>query len=52
MFSDANLPEPLVIQEIEEPVQLVEIDAADGIFFNSRYTSVKIIRAYIYNLLK
>jgi len=52
MFSDANLPEPLVIQEIEEPVQLVEINAADGIFFNSRYTSVKIIRAYIYNLLK
>ncbi len=52
MFSDANLPEPLLIQEIENPVRLVEIDVADNIFFNSSYTSIKTIRAYIYSLLK
>ncbi|MBS4773500.1 MAG: D-alanyl-D-alanine carboxypeptidase family protein [Proteobacteria bacterium] len=52
MFSDANLPEPLVIQEIENPVRLVEINAADHIFFNPRYTSVRTIRAYTYDLLK
>lgn len=52
MFSDANLPEPLVIQEIENPVRLVAINAADHIFFNPRYTSVRTIRAYTYDLLK
>ncbi len=52
MFSDADLPEPLLIQEIENPVQLVEIDAADNIFFNPSYTTIKTIRAYIYKLLK
>lgn len=52
MFSDANLPEPLVIQEIDNPVRLVEINAADHIFFNPRYTSVRTIRAYTYDLLK
>ena len=31
MFSDANLPEPLVISEIENPVRLVEIRKEDGI---------------------
>lgn len=52
MFSDANLPEPLIIQEIENPVRLVEINEGDHIFFNPRYTSVRTIRAYIYDLLK
>ena len=52
MFSDANLPEPLVISEIENPVRLVEIRKEDGIFFNSRFTDIRLIRAYIYDLLK
>ena len=52
MFSDANLPEPLVISEIENPVKLTEIKEADGIFFNPKFTQIKLIRAYIYNLLK
>ncbi len=52
MFSDANLPEPLIIQEIENPVSLVEINEADGILFNTRYTEIKLIRSYIYDLIK
>lgn len=52
MFSDADLPEPLIIQEIENPVHMVEIKQEDQIFFNSQYTSVNCIRAYIYELLK
>lgn len=52
MFSDANLPEPLVISEIENPVSLMEINEADGIFFNPKFTQIKLIRTYIYNLLK
>ncbi len=51
MFSDALLPEPKLIQEIEPRVQMVEISQSDGIFFNNRYTSVKIIRKYIYEML-
>lgn len=52
MFSDANLPEPLIISEIESPVSLTEINEADGIFFNPKFTKIKLIRTYIYNLLK
>lgn len=52
MFSDANLPEPLQILEIENPPHLVEVDAKDNIFFNPRYTEIRTIRAYIYELLK
>ena len=52
MFSDANLPEPLIISEIENPVSLTEINEADGIFFNPKFTQIKLIRTYIYNLLK
>lgn len=52
MFSDANLPEPLLICEIENPPHLVEVDIKDNIFFNPRYTEIRTIRAYIYNLLK
>lgn len=52
MFSDANLPEPLLISEIENPVRLVEIRQEDGIFFNSRFTDIRLVRAYIYDLLK
>lgn len=51
MFSDADLPEPLVIKEIENPVNLVEINDKDGISFNPEYTSVRTIRKYIYDLL-
>lgn len=51
MFSDALLPEPKLIQEIESQVQMVEISPNDGIFFNNRYTSVRIIRQYIYEML-
>ena len=43
MFSDANLPEPLVIREIENPVNLVEIGEKDNIGFNPRYTSVRLL---------
>ena len=52
MFSDANLPEPLVISEIENPISLTEINEADGIFFNPKFTQIKLIRTYIYNLIK
>lgn len=52
MFSDANLPEPLIIQEIEKSVCLVKIKEEDKIFFNPRYTEINLIRAYIYDLLK
>ena len=51
MFSDADLPEPLVIKEIENPVNLIEINDKDGILFNPKYTSVRLIRKYIYDLL-
>jgi D-alanyl-D-alanine dipeptidase len=51
MFSDAHLPEPLVIAEIEHPVRLTQISEQDDIFFNSRYTDVKTIRLYVYQLL-
>ncbi len=51
MFSDANLPEPLIISEIEQPVRLTKINPADGIKFNPRYTQVTTIRAYTYGLL-
>ncbi len=52
MFSDANLPEPLVIREIENPVNLVEIGEKDNIGFNPRYTSVRLLRGYVYELIK
>ena len=52
MFSDAELPEPKIILEIEHPVNMVEIKEEDGIFFNSRYSNIKLIRSYTYELLK
>ena len=51
MFSDALLPEPNVVQEIETNPDMVEISQKDGIFFNNKYTNVRLIRKYIYNLL-
>lgn len=51
MFSDALLPEPKLIQEIEQTPDMVEVSETDGIFFNSRYTDVRTIRKYIYKLL-
>lgn len=52
MFSDELLPEPEIIYEIETPINLSLIDEKDGIYFNSKYTSERRIRTYIYNLLK
>ncbi len=52
MFSDAALPEPKVILEVEKPAAMVEINEKDGIFFNPCYTDIKLIRAYTYELLK
>ncbi len=52
MFSDANLPEPKIIHEVENPIRMTEINFADGIFFNSEYTDIKAIRTYIYDLIK
>ena len=52
MFSDAELPEPELILEIENPVDMVEIKGLDKIVFNDRYTNIKLIRTYTYNLLK
>lgn len=51
MFSDALLPEPKLIQEIDDSFQVVEISQNDGIFFNDKYTKVKLIRKYIYEML-
>lgn len=51
MFSDADLPEPEFIREIESPIRLSEINQSDGIFFNSKYTNVKTIRTYVYELI-
>ncbi|MBE6452929.1 MAG: hypothetical protein E7012_05535 [Alphaproteobacteria bacterium] len=52
MFSDKDLMEPKLIQEIERNILLEEINPTDGIFFNSLYTDVRTIRSYIYKLLK
>ncbi len=51
MFSDASLPEPKIILEIEPTPRLVEISLADGIFFCEEFSSDKRVRSYIYNLL-
>lgn len=51
MFSDATLPEPKLIHEIDPLNQMVEISPNDDIFFNERYTNVKLIRKYIYEML-
>lgn len=52
MFSDKNLPEPKIIQEIENPIRLSEISLTDGIYFNYEYTNIKTIRTYVYELIK
>ena len=51
MFSDANLPEPLVIFDIETFPVLTKVDDKDGIFFNDTYSTVRTIRKYVYDLL-
>lgn len=51
MFSDANLPEPNWIYEIENPPLLTNIDEKDGIFFCDEYTQERRIRYYVYNML-
>lgn len=51
MFSDANLPEPNWICEIENPPLLTTIDEKDGLFFCHMYTKERRIRYYIYEML-
>ncbi len=51
MFSDADLPEPLHIYDVESKPILTQISDKDGIFFNATYSSVRTIRKYIYDLL-
>ncbi len=51
MFSDANLPEPNYIIEIENPPKLIHISQSDDIFFCNKFTDEKRIRAYIYQML-
>lgn len=51
MFSDANLPEPNYITEIENPPKLVLISEKEDIFFCDKFTNEKRIRAYIYQML-
>ena len=51
MFSDAHLPEPKIISEVENPPDLCVIQEADGIFFDTRFTTERRIRRYIYKML-
>ncbi|MBQ8251141.1 MAG: D-alanyl-D-alanine carboxypeptidase family protein [Alphaproteobacteria bacterium] len=51
MFSDANLPEPNYITEIENPPKLVLISEKEDIFFCDKFTKEKRIRRYIYQML-
>ena len=51
MFSDAHLPEPKIISEIENPPDLCVIQESDGIFFDTRFTNERRIRRYIYQML-
>ena len=51
MFSDAHLPEPEFIIDIENPIQLVEINDSDEIYFSDQFTRDKRIRKYIYQML-
>lgn len=51
MFSDASLPEPNFITEIENPPCLTQITFADHIFFNEMFTKERRIRSYIYQML-
>lgn len=51
MFSDADLPEPNFIIDVEKPASLVFIDEKDGLFFSDKYTAERRVRSYIYHLL-
>lgn len=51
MFSDAHLPEPKIISEVENPPDLCVIQESDGIFFDTRFTNERRIRRYIYQML-
>ena len=51
MFSDAHLPEPKIISEIENPPDLCMIQESDGVFFEARFTTERRIRRYIYQML-
>ena len=51
MFSDAHLPEPEFIVDVENPVQLIEINDGDGIYFSEQFTKDKRIRKYVYQML-
>ena len=51
MFSDANLPEPEYILEIENSPHLIQINEKDGLFFCDKFTNDRRIRFYIYQML-
>ena len=51
MFSDTLLPEPKLIQEIENTPDMLEVSQKDDIYFNDMFTSVRLIRRYVYNML-
>ncbi len=51
MFSDANLPEPDFILEIEKEPNLTFINENDGIFFCDKFTQERKIRTYVYQML-
>ncbi len=51
MFSDANLPEPEFITEVENPPRLTQINASDFIFFDETFTKERRIRTYTYQML-
>ncbi len=52
MFSDALLPEPDFLTEIESTPQITTIDEKDDIFFSPQFTTERRIRLYIYNMIK
>lgn len=51
MFSDAHLPEPNYIFDVEKIPLLVEINEKDEIYFSDIFTNEKRIRKYIYQML-
>lgn len=51
MFSDSLLPEPKLIQEIEASPEMIEVSQKDNIYFNDCFTTIRLIRRFIYNML-
>ena len=51
MFSDADLPEPDFVTEVENPPRLTQIKESDFIFFDETFTTERRIRSYTYQML-